>query len=590
MAPPGSSAGGDRRLTRRLAGLARPHAGRLAVAAFCLLVSTGGFLAVPYIIRLLTDSVFVHHDVRALNRLALLLLCLVVTTAVFGFARGYLLAYVGGRIVATLRQHLYRHMVHLALEFYDDHRTGDLMSRLTADATLVQTVMTDDLLSALRELVTLVAVMVIILVLDWRLALVTLALGPLVAFTGVIVGRRTRRLSTRAQEQLGVAGTVLEETLGAMRIVKGFGREAYESERYDRAVESSFMTGLAAAKIRSAFEALMLTAGFSAVAGVLWFGGREVLAGRLTPGGLISFLFYLTLLIGPLQGLASLYGQFQLAAGGASRIFELLDTAPTIVDRPGAHQLEVVRGSVEFRDVCFRYAAGRDVLKNVSLMAYPGQRVAVVGPSGAGKTTLMSLLSRFYEPQAGRICIDGHDIADVTLDSLHDAVAVVPQEVTLFGGTVRENIAYGRVGASDAEIEAAARAANAHSFIDDLPHGYQTLVGDRGVKLSGGQRQRIAIARALLKDPHVLVLDEATSSLDNESEVLVQEALERLMLGRTTFVVAHRLTTVERADVIVVLDGGRVIETGTHEELLSRGGLYYRLYTRDFAAAESLTG
>lgn len=567
----------------RLFALGRPHVARLALAAVCLFVSAAGFLAVPYAIRLLTDSIFVHHDAAALDRLALLLLALVVVTAAFGYGRGYLLAATSGRIVADLREQLYRHMLCLSMSFYDEQRAGDLMSRLTSDTTLVQSVITNDLLSGLRDTVTLVAVIVIVVVLDWRLAMVTLILAPVVAITGTIVGRRTRTLSKRAQEQLGEAGTVLEETLSAMRVVKAFDREGFELMRYSRAVERSYTIGLSASRLQAAFESLMLTAGLGAVSAVLWFGGREVLFGHLTPGGLISFLFYLTMLIGPMQGLGALYGQIQRAAGGASRIFEILDTTPAMVDPPGARPLHVAGARVEFHNVSFQYRdAGSAVLDNVSLIANSGERLAIVGPSGAGKTTLVSLLPRFYEPFAGRITIDGQDTAGVTISSLRSAMALVPQEATLFGGTVRENIAYGRIDATDHQIRIAAERANAAGFVAALPDGYETLVGDRGVKLSGGQRQRIAIARAILRDPSILILDEATSALDNESESLVQEALERLMQGRTTFVIAHRLTTVERADRIVVLDGGRVVEQGTHHELLRLRGLYQRLYTREF--------
>lgn len=457
---------------------------------------------------------------------------------------------------------------------------------------LLQGLLSHQVAEFARQVLSLVGGIIILFWIQPTLVLTALAVVPLVVGSAMVFGKRLKKMTTGVQDELAEATATAEEAFSQIRVVQGFAQERREAERYGDRIASVVRAALHRARVRASFFGMITFTTFAGVTAVLWMGGRLVLAGELTPGSLVSFLLYTVSIAAAIGALATFFSAYQEAVGAAERVFELVELTPAIRDPERPVPLpRPLRGEVVFEAVGFRYDAASErtaTLDDISLVMAPGEVVALVGPSGAGKTTLASLLPRFFDVTSGRITIDGVDIRDLTLQELRTAIGIVPQEPALFSGSARDNIAYARPEASDAEVEAAARVANAHDFIVELPEGYDTRVGERGVKLSGGQRQRVAIARAVLKDPAVLVLDEATSALDTESERLVETALQRLLVGRTTLIIAHRLSTVQRADRLVVLDAGRIVESGTHAELLRAGGIYARLFQMQFREDEDV--
>jgi subfamily B ATP-binding cassette protein MsbA len=564
----------------------RPHRKALTLASLALLLSAAIGLAFPLVVGRLLDAAFVDQDRSLLDRVALGLTGLFVIQAFLNYAQTYLLSATGERAVAGLREELFAKLLDMSPGFFADRKTGELTSRLTIDIGLLQGVLSNQIAEFARQILALVGGIVLLTWIQPQLTLTALAVVPVAVGTALFFGRRLRRISTAVQDRVAGATAVAEEAFSQIRTVQSFVQEPVERARYGGLIGGVVEAALIRARVRGVFFGAITFSTFTGIVIVLWQGGRLVLDGSLTAGTLVSFLLLTVTIAASVGALASFFGNYQESVGAAERVFQLLESDTPISDPPNPTPLpSPIQGWVEFDRVSFRYLDHPDApwaVREVSLRLAPGEVVAIVGPSGAGKTTLISLLPRFWDVAEGSIRLEGIDVRQLRLRELRGAIGVVPQEPALFSGTVRENIAYARPDASEADVERAARAAHAHEFVERLPGGYDTIVGERGVKLSGGQRQRIAIARAVLKDPAVLVLDEATSSLDTESERLVEDALEKLLVGRTTLIIAHRLSTVRRADRLVVLDHGRVVEEGSHADLLARGGLYARLYQRQF--------
>jgi subfamily B ATP-binding cassette protein MsbA len=591
-------------LYRRLLELVKPYWTKLAFAMVCMvfvsfLTAAQAFLVKPaldgvflkteqipqsvknIIIQLHLDGLLLKKGMEMLLILPIVIILLFLFKGIFEYGQAYLMNYVGLRVVADIREKLYNHLQILSLSFFTKTPTGILISRITNDVNLIQGSVSNAITGLLKDVFTVLGLITVVFYRDWKLGIIALLIFPLSIIPIKEFGKRLRKFSRKSQQRMGSITTFLHETIAGNRIVKAFNMEEYEKRRFAEENNRFFKIVLKRVKIRAFSHPLMELLGGIAVAIIIWVGGYRVIRGELTPGAFFSFMTALLMLYAPIRDLNKVNLEVQEGLAAAIRVFELLDTAPEIEDEEGAIPLPPVSEVVKFQNVSFKYDE-EIVLKDIALYVKVGEVIALVGMSGAGKTSLVNLLPRFYDVNKGQILIDGHDIRKVTIKSLRDQMALVTQQTILFNDTARNNIAYGSLKCSDQEIIEAAKAANAHDFIQRLPQGYETIIGEQGVKLSGGERQRLSIARALLKNAPILILDEATSSLDSDSETEVQKALEELMRGRTVFVIAHRLSTIRNAHRIIVLSDGQIVEEGTHEELIALGGEYRRLYDLQF--------
>lgn len=576
----------DLRLYLRLLTYLKPYKFRMTAAIVAMLGVSALTALLAYLVKPVLDDVFFGKKVQMLYLLPPLIVLLYAIKGVMSYTHNYQMSYIGNATVTTLRDQLFASLQRQPLSFFDGEATGTLMSRLTYDVNLLQDAVTRVITSFFKDSFTVLGLSAVIFYREWRLALLAMAVFPVAVFVILWLGKRTRRGSHQTQVSNAHLYTVLQESLIGQRIVKAFAREDYEEQRFHRANWDYFQIRMRLNAIRELSPPSMEFLGSLGISGIIFYGGYAVIQGASTPGTFFSFLAALLMLYQPIKSLSAVQNIVQEGLAAAVRVFGLLDRDPEIKDRLGAVVLPPLQKEIVYQKVGFAYDQDRPVLQDIELSVGRGEIVALVGPSGAGKSTLLNLLPRFYEFTEGTISIDGRDVRDVTLNSLRAQIGVVTQQTILFNDTVRHNVAYGNLAASEADLIAALKAANAYDFVMAMPEGLDTLIGEQGVRLSGGERQRLAIARALLKDPPILILDEATSSLDSESEREVKQALDSLIAGRTTVVIAHRLSTVRNAHRIVVLEDGRIVETGTHASLLAAGGLYHRLYEMQFAQEE----
>lgn len=571
----------------RILSYIKPYMHRLIFAMFCTIMAAAGNLYIPWIIKDMIDEVLADKNGTMLNWIAASIIAIFVVRGLFWYGQNYLMSYVGQSVIIDIRAAVFKKLQRLSVSFYDKNKTGTIMSYVTNDVNALQSAMVENTIEMITEGFILIGSVVAMIYLDWRLTLFTVCTFPVVLWFMEFFGKKIRKTGGRIQECTADITSVLQESVASARVIKSFVREDYEVDRFDVENRANFRANMKNAQLMATLTPVVELVAAIGVTMIIWYGGNNVINGTITAGSLVAFLTYAVNISNPIKRLTRVIGNIQKALAAAQRVFMIIDMPEEIAESRDAKQLPEVSGKVEFQNVSFAYDDKGNVITDLSFSVKPGEVIAIVGPSGAGKSTIANLLPRFYDVNKGDIKIDGHSVREVTLDSLREQVGIVPQETMLFNGSVYNNILYGRLDATKEEIEAAAKAANAHDFIMQLTDGYETKLGDRGVNLSGGQRQRIAIARAILKNPRILILDEATSALDTESERVVQEALDRLMVGRTSFVIAHRLSTAKNADKILVLEKGNLVESGTHDELLALDGLYAHLYKIQYRNKEA---